>query len=221
MGVQGAAAGIYSAAVFSALVTFSTTSSTAAAMARYVCRGWYLLTISPTIGRTTLSVLATLPIFYAICMRNHRIIIGNVAAAPGTSSHFPPQPHNSSHNFISFSNTSNILRYLCEKPPHNNRKCGWRSASVSGWNLLPIIIIILLYFPPQLRQFGNIFNIFLLCMEEHTCEAKLPHEKGNVRIKQGVTWDKGFGTPRAGRGLRTCSPSRHTWQLSWNNIYKV
>ena len=79
MGVQGAAAGIYSAAVFSALVTFSTTSSTAAAMARYVCRGWYLLTISPTIGRTTLSVLATLPIFYAICMRNHRIIIGNVA----------------------------------------------------------------------------------------------------------------------------------------------
>ena len=28
--------------------------------------------------RTTLSDLTTLPIFYAICMRNHRIIIGNV-----------------------------------------------------------------------------------------------------------------------------------------------
>ena len=30
----------------------------------------------------------------------------------------------SSHNFSSLSNISNILRYLYEKPPHNNRKCG-------------------------------------------------------------------------------------------------
>ena len=30
----------------------------------------------------------------------------------------------SSHNFISFNNTSNILRYIYEKHPHNNRKCG-------------------------------------------------------------------------------------------------
>ena len=29
--------------------------------------------------RTTLSVLTTFPIFYAMCMRKHRIIIGNVA----------------------------------------------------------------------------------------------------------------------------------------------
>ena len=30
----------------------------------------------------------------------------------------------SSHNFISFNNIANILRYLYEKPPHNSRKCG-------------------------------------------------------------------------------------------------
>ena len=27
-------------------------------------------------------------------------------------------------------------------------------------------------------------------MEEHTCDAKLPHINGNVRIKQGETRDK-------------------------------
>ena len=29
-----------------------------------------------------------------------------------------------SHNFISCNNISNILRYLYDKPPYNNRKCG-------------------------------------------------------------------------------------------------
>ena len=33
--------------------------------------------------RTTLYVLPTFPIFYAICMRNHCIIIGNVVAVHG------------------------------------------------------------------------------------------------------------------------------------------
>ena len=32
----------------------------------------------PPLVRTTSSVLTTFPIFYAICMKNHRIIVGNV-----------------------------------------------------------------------------------------------------------------------------------------------
>ena len=30
---------------------------------------------------------------------------------------------------LSFNNISNILRYVYEKPPYNNRKCGTRSFS--------------------------------------------------------------------------------------------
>ena len=32
------------------------------------------------------------------------------------------------HTFIRLNNISNMLRYVYEKPPHNNRKCGWRHA---------------------------------------------------------------------------------------------
>ena len=37
-----------------------------------------------------------------------------------------------SHNFVSFNNISNMLRYLYEKPPHNNRKCGCSQSFVAS-----------------------------------------------------------------------------------------
>ena len=45
---------------------------------------------SAPLVRTTLYVLTTFPIFYAICMRNHRVIIRNVV---GYSQHWYLQPH--------------------------------------------------------------------------------------------------------------------------------
>ena len=91
-------------------------------------------TFAPLI-RATLSVLTTFPILYAICMRNHRIIIGNVVACctvalAGDAKSGAPI---SSHNFSQFNNISNMLRYLYEKPPHNNRKCGLHVQCGIGW----------------------------------------------------------------------------------------
>ena len=69
--------------------------------------------------RQTLSVLTTFPILYAICMRNHRIIIGNVAEGPVTEPSavaccvlsWPLTPHYFAHIYH-FNNISNIVRYL-------------------------------------------------------------------------------------------------------------
>ena len=73
--------------------------------------------------RTTVSATTTSPISYAICMRNCRIITGNVVCSE-VKQHGPGPI--SSHNCISYryNNISNILRYLYEKPPYNNRECG-------------------------------------------------------------------------------------------------
>ena len=49
---------------------------------------------------------------------------GRRAAATGSASPHKRGAPISSHNFISFNNIANILRYLYEKPPHNSRKCG-------------------------------------------------------------------------------------------------
>ena len=76
---------------------------------------WY---VSLTVGnvntcfplvRKTLSVFATFPIVYAICMRNHSIIIGNVVVRERFRSTI------SWHNFINLSNIPNIYGICMEE----------------------------------------------------------------------------------------------------------
>ena len=119
--------------------------------------------------------------FYAMCTRNHRVIIGHVGILYLTK---VAKLYKSldrvpiiSRNLISFNHISYVLRYVYEKPPHNNRKCGhtvpnpdvlWRPSTCATVFRIPSSI-------------WATFPIFYgICMQEHTCEAKLPHIKGNV-----------------------------------------
>ena len=91
----------------------------------------------------------------------------------------PPskQPSMASSSFSSHLHPVNwILRMLLKLPPVN------------------YILGMLLKLPPvNSRNFFSwaTFPIFYgICMEEHTCEARLPHVNGNVVRNRG-NWDKG------------------------------
>ena len=49
-----------------------------------------------------------------------------------------------------------------------------------------------------------------ICMEEHTCEAIIPHINGNVVRKYVISWGKGatvpFGDTALEKGAHTCPP---------------
>ena len=56
------------------------------------------------------------------------------------------------HNFISFNNLSNRLRYFNEKPPHNNRKCGSAKACIARGHVFATMHHFLLLYGCFIRQ---------------------------------------------------------------------
>ena len=86
----------------------------------------------------------------------------------------PPASPIRFHNFASFNNISNILRYLYGKPPHNIRKCGWRLSYLLDCDLSGVTFVValrdllhsihyfLLFNTTQLRQFEQIVQYFTM-----------------------------------------------------------
>ena len=75
---------------------------------------------------TTLLVLTTFPIFYAIFMRNHRIIIGNVVVATKPNIHAVPQiTHHTLYHRSSFSKWCQTILISVAR------------SRTRGWNKLP------------------------------------------------------------------------------------
>ena len=139
----------------------------------------------PVVRKKNVSVLTTFSLFHTVCMRNNRVIIENVAECSLTCAGARPVMLRTQcpapHLFDTAPLVWIFLYLFLHNNGNNNRapKISWISRkrlTSKKKKFLPIMI--LFYTAPSV---GATFSIFHgACMEEHKCEAKLPHIPGNV-----------------------------------------
>ena len=101
--------------------------------------------------------------------------------------HATPYPRRSDSRWVDWPDSDG-----CVYRKYNQAYTGSRSPSRTlprgrGY-LLPVI-------PHNFINLSNISNILRYFMEEHTCEARLPHINGNAVIQWEISWDKGVHVP--------------------------